>query len=127
MGLTQQVNLVGSRPAREVFAQGRIAVVPSLAESLPYIVLEAAAARLPVISTRVGGIPEIFGPTAHSLVPASDVVALRSAMQRGMDNPEAAQAETQQRLAYISQHFAVEQMVSRIEALYFAALGRLKA
>ena len=127
LGLNERVRLLGAQPARPTFAKGRIAVVPSLAESLPYIVLEAAAARLPVISTRVGGIPEIFGPTAHSLVPASDVVALRSAMQRGMDNPEAAQAETQQRLAYISQHFAVEQMVSRIEALYFAALGRLKA
>ena len=41
---------------------GRMLVMPSRAESLPYVMLEAAAAGLPIIATRVGGIPEIFGP-----------------------------------------------------------------
>ena len=62
-------------------------MVPSLAESLPYVVLEAAAAQLPVIATRVGGIAEIFGPTAASLVPANDAAALAAAMQAALDDP----------------------------------------
>ena len=49
-----------ARPSRI----GRLLVVPSRAESLPYIVLEAAAAGVPMIATRVGGIPEMFGPDA---------------------------------------------------------------
>ena len=88
LGLTDRVTLAGVQPARAMFARGRCAVVPSLAESLPYVVLEAAAARLPVISTRVGGIPEIFGPTAASLIPANDAGALRAAMTDVLDHPD---------------------------------------
>ena len=57
-------------PAREAFRLGRLFVAPSRAESLPYIVLEAAAAAVPMVTTNVGGIPEIFGPQAASLVAA---------------------------------------------------------
>src|SRR5439155_4191788 len=39
---------IGATPARNAFALGRIMVVPSRAESLPYVVLEAAAARVPL-------------------------------------------------------------------------------
>jgi len=55
-GLTSSIRFLGAMPARQAFAKGRLMVVPSRAESLPYVVLEAAAAGLPIISTRVGGI-----------------------------------------------------------------------
>jgi glycosyltransferase involved in cell wall biosynthesis len=51
-------------------------VIPSRAESLPYVVLEAAAAGVPIIATAVGGVPEIFGPQADALIPPEDVAAL---------------------------------------------------
>lgn len=123
LGLGKRVSLLGAQPARPSFAKGQVAVVPSLAESLPYIVLEAAAAQLPVIATRVGGIPEIFGPTVASLVPANDVGALRAAMQRALDDPAAARAEMEQRLAHVAEHFALDRMVDGIEALYYRALA----
>ena len=123
LGLDQRVALLGAQPARPTFARGHIAVVPSLAESLPYIVLEAAAAQLPVISTRVGGIAEIFGPTAGSLVPANDAAALQAAMQAALDHPETAQAEMQTRLAHVSEHFSLARMAGSIEALYLSLLG----
>ncbi|WP_108397719.1 glycosyltransferase family 4 protein [Devosia submarina] len=122
-GLQERVALLGAQPARDAFARGRIAVVPSLAESLPYIVLEAAAAGLPVIATGVGGIPEIFGPTGQSLVPANDVTALRAAMQEALDQPERAEAEMRERLAFIAEHFALGTMAGAIEALYYKAIG----
>tara|TARA_R110002020_G_scaffold18686_29_gene64930 strand:- start:3654 stop:4784 length:1131 start_codon:yes stop_codon:yes gene_type:complete len=118
LGLTDRIALVGAQPARPSFALGRVAVVPSLAESLPYVVLEAAAARLPVIATRVGGIPEIFGPTASSLVPAGDVAALRTALQLALNDPAAAVTEMAARADHIAQQFSLERMASAIEALY---------
>ena len=119
-GLQDRVELAGAQPARAMFARGRCAVVPSLAESLPYVVLEAAAAQLPVISTRVGGIPEIFGPTADALIPAGDAVALQQAMQHVLDDPQAAAAEMQSRLVHIAEAFSLARMAGAIEALYLA-------
>ena len=124
LGLTARITLPGARPARDMFALGRCAIVPSLHESLPYVVLEAAAARLPVISTNVGGIPEIFGPTAASLVPAGDAIALRHAMQAALDNPAATQQEMELRLDYVRQNFSLERMAGQIEALYQTVLER---
>ena len=50
-------------------------VVPSLAESFPYVVLEATAAGLPLIATNVGGIPEIVADTDTALLKSNDVTA----------------------------------------------------
>lgn len=124
LGLEQRVTLLGAQPARPTFAKGRVAIVPSLAESLPYVVLEAAAARLPVIATAVGGIPEIFGPTSARLVPAGDPPALRAAMQQALDDPQAAQAEMLTRLAHVESHFSLSTMTGSIEALYHSVLAR---
>jgi glycosyltransferase involved in cell wall biosynthesis len=123
LGLSDRVTLLGVKPARTVFPQGRVAVVPSLAESLPYVVLEAAAAGLPVIATKVGGIAEIFGPTASSLIAPADTAALRTAMQRMLDHPEQAAAEAATRLAHIRAEFSVAHMADQIEALYRQALA----
>jgi glycosyltransferase involved in cell wall biosynthesis len=124
LGLADQVTLVGVQPARAMFARGHCAVVPSLAESLPYVVLEAAAARLPVIATRVGGIPEIFGPTASSLVPADDAEALRRAMAKVLQDPYGAEAEMAMRFEHIAAEFSLERMASSIEALYVSLLAK---
>lgn len=121
--LAGRVRLLGVRPARDALQNGRVVVIPSLAESLPYVILEAAAAALPVISTQVGGIAEIYGPTAGSLIPAADTPALRAAMQKALDDPGAAQAEAMARLAFIRTGFSVEHMTDQIEAMYRTALA----
>jgi len=127
LGLGERVQLAGVQPARQMFARGRCAVVPSLNESLPYVVLEAASAQLPVIATKVGGIAEIFGPTAASLLPAADVSALQRAMQSFMDDPAAADAEMRQRLDFIRSRFSVAHMADQIEALYRQVLAARRA
>lgn len=124
LGIQDRVDLVGSQPAREVFARGRCAIVPSLAESLPYVVMEAAAAQLPVIATRVGGISEIFGPTADSLIEPNSVSQLADAMQKVLADPDAAKAEMVMRLEHVSAGFSVERMAGAIEALYRQATSR---
>jgi len=124
LGLGERVNLIGSQPARVVFAQGRIAVIPSLAESMPYVVLEATAAQLPVVTTNVGGIPEIFAGTMETLVAPGDAAALALAMQTALDKPEILRAEMEARLARVASEFSLDTMVTRIEALYRGVLGQ---
>jgi glycosyltransferase involved in cell wall biosynthesis len=123
LGLGDRVHLAGVQPARQMLARGRYVVVPSLAESLPYVILEAASAQRPVIATDVGGVGEIFGPTSQSLLPAADAAALRQAMQAYMDDPAAAQREMEVRLEFIRSRFSVELMTDQIEAVYRQVLA----
>lgn len=122
LGLSGRVTLAGVQPAREMFARGRVVVVPSRAESLPYIVLEAGAAARPVIATRVGGITEIFGPTAGALIAPDSVDALVTAMQQVLHDPAAAREQAHLRHRFIREHFSLPRMVDRIEAAYRVAL-----
>jgi glycosyltransferase involved in cell wall biosynthesis len=118
LGLSENVRLLGSRPAREAFALGKCAVLPSLAESLPYVVMEATAAGLPVISTRVGGISEIFGPTESRLIAPANTDALSRAMQSHLDDPEPELQAMDVRRSYIAEFFTVNTMTSSILNIY---------
>jgi glycosyltransferase involved in cell wall biosynthesis len=113
----------GVKPAREAFTMGRILVVPSRAESLPYIVLEAAAAGVPLIATRVGGIPEIFGPEAGELVTPGDPAALAQAIASALKNPDAKRQAALRLQARIREHFSVDAMTDAIIAAYKQALA----
>ncbi len=86
-GVTDLIRFIGYRPAREAFAMGRMLVIPSRAESLPYIVLEAAAAGVPIIATKVGGNPEIFGAQAGHLITPDGGTALVNAITAALDDP----------------------------------------
>jgi glycosyltransferase involved in cell wall biosynthesis len=114
----------GALPARDAFVRGRLLVVPSRAESLPYIVLEAAAAGVPMLTTKVGGIPEIFGPYGGQLLPAGDVASLAAAIQAALSNTAAAQASAQTLRERVRAHFSAEPMVAGVLASYRAALAR---
>jgi colanic acid/amylovoran biosynthesis glycosyltransferase len=73
--------LTGDRVKEEI-AAARALVLPSFAENLPVVIMEAMAFGRPVISTYIAGIPElvVHGETGW-LVPASDDVALAGAMR----------------------------------------------
>ena len=117
----------GAMPARDAFARGRVLIVPSRAESLPYIVLEAAAAGLPMLATNVGGIPEIFGPQAGQLLPAGDAGSLAAAIRAALDDPAAAQASAQKLRERVRAEFGAEAMVGGVLAAYRSALGQASA
>jgi colanic acid/amylovoran biosynthesis glycosyltransferase len=88
-GLEKQVRITGwisSDQVRDEILAARALVLPSFAEGLPVVIMEAMALRRPVISTYVAGIPELVVPGEHGwLVPAGDVEALASAMQASLD------------------------------------------
>ena len=113
----------GALPAREAFARGRLLIVPSRAESLPYIVLEAAAAGMPLLATNVGGIPEIFGADSGQLLPAGDALPLAAAIRAALEDPAAAQASAQALRERVRARFSAEAMVAGVLASYRAALA----
>jgi glycosyltransferase involved in cell wall biosynthesis len=110
-------------PARRAFPLGRIMVVPSRAESLPYIVLEVAGAGLPLIASNVGGIPEIFGTDSSRLVPSGDARALASAIATALDHPQDSRQSAESLRDRVREAFSVRLMVDQIVAAYRQALA----
>ena len=126
LGLADIVRFQPAMPAREAQALGRIMVIPSRAESLPYVVLEAAAAGLPLITTKVGGIPEIYGTLTDTLVPAEDVGALAHTIARTLDHPDATADLAKSVQERVASSFSVDTMVDGVLSAYETALARLK-
>jgi len=114
-GLSDRVRFAGAMPAREAFRIGRIVVVPSRMESFPYIVLEAVAAGRPVVATKVGGIPEIFGNDAARLVVPDNPIALAAAIRRMQADVAAGNLRLIERLQrHVRQSFTVDAMVGAV-------------
>ena len=86
LGLTGRIDLVGwlDPPAlRERLAQATALVLPSRRENYPLVLLEAMAAGVPVVATRVGGIPEMIDDGSSGLlVPPEDPDELAVALAR---------------------------------------------
>ena len=118
LGLAEKVVFTGALPASKGFALGRIMAVPSLAESFPYVVLEAAAAGIALVSTSVGGIPEIVAGTDTELIQAGDAQALARALSFALDNPQAAQAKAARLKANVGTKFTVAAMTTAVLDFY---------
>jgi glycosyltransferase involved in cell wall biosynthesis len=116
--LDKVIAFTGALPARQAFDLGRIMAVPSLAESFPYVVLEAAAAGLPLISTNVGGIPEIVAGTDTNLIEAGSAAALRDAIGATLADMPTAIAKAGRLKANVESKFTVGGMSEAILGFY---------
>ncbi len=123
LGLSDQIEFRDPMPARDAFALARTVVVPSLAESMPYIVLETMAAARPIIATHVGGIPEIFADRENRLIEAGDSDALAHAMSAHLNDPHAAQAEATRDADMIRDRFSQHVMAAGVEDFYRQLIG----
>lgn len=82
-GLTGRIRLAGWQDEAGVkreLAQATALILPSFAEGLPVVVMEAMAAGRPVIATTIAGVPELVTPEVGWLVPAGDAAALADAI-----------------------------------------------
>lgn len=126
LGLSDAIRFRPAMPGPEALKLGRIMVVPSRFESLPYVVLEAAAGGVPLIATKVGGIPEIFGPQSAALVPPDDVPALTHAIVQALDGGATTLASAQQLRERVRASFSIEAMVDGVLDAYGTALETLR-
>lgn len=122
LGLTDAVRFAQARPMRQALALGKLVVLPSRAESLPYVVLETAAAERPMITTRVGGIPEIYGPLSDALIAPGNVPVLARAIKATEDEPAAAAERSRTLRGRIAASFSVEAMVDGVLSCYERAI-----
>ncbi|MGA2070544.1 MAG: glycosyltransferase family 4 protein [Sedimentisphaerales bacterium] len=122
LGLSARVFFVGS-PARSALVQhlwhSDIFVLPSRREGLGVSILEAMAAGLPVIATRVGGIPEIIRNEDEGILCKSqDLDELASAIQLLLDN-EQRRRKLAQAGPVRAREFDVNHMIKAVRKLYF--------
>jgi glycosyltransferase involved in cell wall biosynthesis len=118
LGLAGSIRFIGHVKARYGFSEGRLLVVPSRGDSMPYVVIEAGAAGIPMIAAKVGGIPEIFGAESSALFAPSNADAMAAAIQAALDNREATAQRATALRERISAHFSQQAMVDGVIAGY---------
>ena len=115
-GLNGHVRFLGPMEARRAFAMGRLLVMPSRAESFPYVLLEAAAAGLPIVATSVGGIPEVLPEEA--LVPPDRPAELARAIGALVGDPLARERQGAMMHEFVRSRFSAERMCAEITGFY---------
>jgi colanic acid/amylovoran biosynthesis glycosyltransferase len=116
---------ISGEQVRDEILAARALVLPSFAEGLPVVIMEAMALRRPVISTFVAGIPELVQTGEHGwLVAAGDVKGLMSAMRACLDAP----IETVVRMGGAAQnrvhaHHNVDAQAAQLAKLFQAAIA----
>jgi glycosyltransferase involved in cell wall biosynthesis len=119
LNLGEAARFIGHVKARDGFSKGALLVVPSRGDSMPYVVIEAAAAGIPMVAARVGGIPEIFGPDhADALFAPNIAGAMADAIEGALDDMVATQARARSLRERIFQHFSQRAMVEGVMAGY---------
>lgn len=123
LGLGARVTFSGAQSARTAFVRARCVVLPSREESFSYTVLEAAAARMPMIASNVGSIREIVGEVGMKLIPAGDAEALASQLRVFLAEPEPFLARAAKLQARVAERFSVDKMAQAVIDFYVAGLG----
>jgi len=118
LGLGEAVRFIGHVKARYGFSKGSLLVVPSRGDSMPYVVIEAAAAGIPMIAANVGGIPEIFGAHTDALFAPNIVAAMADAIEIALEDPAAALERAKSLRERIFLHFSQKAMVEGVLAGY---------
>ncbi|MHB8667993.1 MAG: glycosyltransferase [Burkholderiales bacterium] len=127
LGLEQQVMMLGNQDdipsllrALDVF------VLPAQEEALGTALIEATAMGVPVIATKIGGIPEVLGE-AGLLFESEDVEALVNHLRTLIRSPALAARMRVQGAARARELYDENLMVRRTEALYLEACGQTRA
>ncbi|WP_284263290.1 glycosyltransferase family 4 protein [Bradyrhizobium iriomotense] len=118
LGLAGSIRFIGHVKARYGFSKGRLLVVPSRGDSMPYVVIEAGAAGIPMIAAKVGGIPEIFDAESSALFVPSNSEAMAEAIAAALDDPQATAQRAARLRERISAHFSQQAMVDGVLAGY---------
>jgi glycosyltransferase involved in cell wall biosynthesis len=126
LGLTDKVLFLGWRPdVNEITGCFDIFVLPSLNEGMGRVLVEAMAAGLPIVASRVGGIPDLVKHGENGLlVPPANAGALEQAISDLLSDKAKRKrmGETGKRMC---RPYSIEAMVDKIDNLYSRLLARI--
>lgn len=121
-GVAEHVRLLGWRSndeVRSLIVEARALLLPSRAEGLPIVLMEALALCRPVVTTPVAGITELVDEGCGWLVPSGDVGALAQAMASALDcPPERLTALGREGRARVVAHHDVDRLAAGLLALF---------
>ena len=125
-GLSARFRLLGHRDdTPNLLRQCDLFVLPSLFEGLPVSILEAMAARKPVVASAIPGTEEaVVDGTTGLLVPPGNADALTSAIRRMIDDPCLRRRFGAAGRARVEAQFSAESMVSGVAQLYQELINR---
>jgi glycosyltransferase involved in cell wall biosynthesis len=120
LGIEDMVRFLGfRRDICDLMVAADLVVLPSVAEAFGLVLAEALYLGTPVLTTRVGGIPEIVDDGVDGvLVAAGDACALAGALVALLNDPDARLRLARQGSQKIQERFSFERMVRGYEAVY---------
>lgn len=122
LGLGERVRFAGAvADAAPLFTAFDTLLLSSRTEGTPMVVLEAAAAGVPVASTAVGGVPDLLGEGAGWLAPSGDALALAAAIRESLGD----RAEASRRASRLQERLATKGGEADWVAQYLALYDRL--
>jgi glycosyltransferase involved in cell wall biosynthesis len=128
LNLSEQVRFLGRRrDVPDLMQAFDVFVLTSNSEGCPNVILEAMATGLPVVSTSVGGVPELVTDETGILVPPGDDAALADAIRQLLDDPARRQAMGQAGRRRAVEHFSLETMIRARETLLLELLEHQSA
>lgn len=127
-GLEERLRLLGQRgDIPQILAASDIFVLSSDWEGLPYTIIEAMMSGLPVVATRVGGVPELVeNEVTGFIVPPKNPQALAKGLQRLLDDPELRHRMGQLGREKALREFTLDRMLRETERVYEEVLYKLK-
>ncbi len=128
LGVGDRVVWHGTVPeAGRLFSSFDVFVLSSRTEGTPIALFEAMAANVPIVATRVGGVPDVVSATEALLVAPGDPAALAGAIRSVWQDPEAAARRAAAARARLGRDFSIEPWVAAYEAIYARAASRATA
>jgi len=128
LGIADRVHWHGSVPnAGALLSAFDVLVLSSRTEGTPIVLLEAMHAGIPIVATRVGGVPHVVTPAEALLVPSEQPELIAGALAEIETSPTAAATRTRLARERLSTVFSAASWLAAIDAVYNAAIASRRA